>query len=423
MRSKPNGRAKHKGEEFSKTFNNSTNKREGWKFQQDTLERDKDEPEWLDTLEESEVPGASFQESTTGSHSVEEFEAWKAKMKAEEFKQAGLEVPEYLSTKIMSSPEEFSKEDMLSSSVASDKEGVDRIFGMWSSSHPNTAPKAINVGKSNDEAEVLSTSASSSSLPPGASKFSRFFSADTPKQHQQQQQQHHHHHHHQYHHRQQQQQQEQQEQEQSNDNSPSSANANIHSDGDKEGFQRIMRMLGNKHEAESDTNQDPTHSPKTDGNNVFFMSLLNKSTEREKTPRQSKEGSESSPSSVKSIPSPPQARQLPPPPPGWFVNADGNHKPIPTNFPPGFFPPPPPPPGFDSSQFPPMPFPPPPPPPGFHQMMMESGKFPPLPPNFDPSRFPPPPPIDADGNLIFPYPPPPPPPPPPSSSGSMKEKR
>jgi hypothetical protein len=354
-----------------------------WRGSESPVQR---EPEWMND------DGTA--EDASGGHSVEEFELWKAKMKAQELRASGYDVPD---------PQPAMKEQIKLDS------GVDRLFDTWSS------------GKARDERSVASVASSH------ASRFSSFFntsssSAASP----------------------------------STSAAPQTSAPTLQSnattspppttkprEADKQGFQRIMAMLGQQDSSfaaaaaiqnpidttnsstsiddKSAVSPDTAEADNDKGNDMFFMSLLNKGSKNasstsvtdvenrtedkrtlpnestaSRTAPQTTPPTQPSPIENRAGPYPPpglgpanpaELPFLPPPPPGWF-NQQGK-----PNFPPDFVPPPPP-----FGHPPPMGFPPffgQMPPPGYDP---RHGLFPPPPPP------PPPPPLNADGTPRFPFP-------------------
>lgn len=216
---------------------------------------DTNEPEWLDPTDDNEMPVAS-------KHSIQEFEEWKAKMKADEKRRAGLldepalEEPAGASSLESKSYENFGFDG---ETHASQKPSIDRSFGMW------------DGGSQNDHMAALGR----------ASRFSRFFKGDSapsspvgvapPGL-------------------------SAQNLEPADRGSPAShmfmpvtspmaqASSPVqtqNNDADKEGFNRIMAMLGDKpgESAAAPSAPNPPSAPSADAppsDDAFFMSLLNK---------------------------------------------------------------------------------------------------------------------------------------------------
>lgn len=219
------------------------------------------EPEWLDPTDETndDLPASG--------HSIEEFEEWKAKMKADERRRAGLsDVPVDDSPTLVNPPESTMFD---SADLNVGHKSVDKLFGMWDTTPHADQNNFAAVGR--------------------ASRFSRFFKGDSappspggaapPGLTQQPQPQ---------------------PQNPSNLGSPvnsfTSANSPVlvqpapsdsHSgnEADRQGFMRIMAMLGDNPGEEQhspsptvDTTKpvEQTEAPPSD--DAFFLSLLNKGT-------------------------------------------------------------------------------------------------------------------------------------------------
>lgn len=114
-----------------------------------TVDDSMNEPEWLDPTDDTELPIAS-------GHSIEEFEEWKAQMKAEEKRRAGI---------VDASSYNEAEPEVESANMNSSLEGnagnqsVDRLFGMWETPSSNHEQNLAAMGR--------------------ASRFSRFFKGDS----------------------------------------------------------------------------------------------------------------------------------------------------------------------------------------------------------------------------------------------------
>lgn len=214
------------------------------------------EPEWLDPSEDAgnELPVAS-------GHSIQEFEEWKARMKAEERSKAGL--PE----EVNETPNDYSRHEESQKAGPTPSKSVDRLFGMWDTSSQSENIAAL--GRSSRFSRFFKGDSeptnSSGLVPPGLSP-------------------------------------------QTNDNvgyngskmflpgsSPMVSQATpaiAGNEADKKGFMRIMAMLGDNDEPQPNspvTSASPTPAPVSSesskendsgsgSNDAFFMSLLNKNT-------------------------------------------------------------------------------------------------------------------------------------------------
>lgn len=346
---------------------------------------DFNEPEWLDPTEnDTELPVPS-------GHSIQEFEEWKAKMKADERRRAGLS-DESVST----NPPVLSREVKPSETSVFDSpdnrpglKSVDRLFGMWDSPQKND-PNLAAMGRASRFSRFFKGDSAPSSpagqAPPGLSMQpleavdhgspvnSIFASVSTPHLAQ-----------------------------------PAPSVPTSDNDADRKGFMRIMAMLGDN---PGEPQVSPSPAPVTPvpaekapeppaGDDAFFMSLLNKSSDSGPSPiaHVSPDISTSSPT-VASM-SPMVSRGVTPatqnsqlslsdanfiqkeqqqfrvdpyfsgPPPEWIQQQVGNGQ-YPNNGPPpGFIPPP----------FMGMPM----PPPGMlHQFPPNQNGMPPLPPHMMP---------------------------------------
>ncbi|CAN6666671.1 hypothetical protein TRVA0_038S00804 [Trichomonascus vanleenenianus] len=309
------------------------------------------DPEWLNA-DGTGGSNSSLPELT--GHSVQEFEAWKTQMKIDEYRKAGLPVPEELQSQfndLQQQPQQQQQQQQQqqpgpANHVNHGPGNIDSFFGIWESPKPPSFDTP------------LSQSA------PKSSKFSRFFSTESPN---------------------------------SGHVEPVPPHQNLQppppppqggESADKEGFQRILSMLGSSegvsqplpvhqqqyHHQEQPGNSNQPHEPHyvpesqpppvANSNDSFFMSLLNKGELSHKSSPDNtattNTATTSTPAAAVASPVHDQRRVTSP--------RDESRPPMPPFPPRGMMPPPPP------------------------GMMPPPGVMPPLPPGMFPEGMPPPPP-------------------------------
>lgn len=331
-------------------------------------EEDNSTPSWFDS------PIDSSNGRGKVGHSVREFEEWKAKMKIEELKKQGFDVDESeITSESFNEEEDFfsnehghttsSSSSLIDSKHQPEGKSVDRLFSMWDEGMSSKA-KAEDHSRFS-RSRFFGASGSASQTPPTQHPPANISdSAGSPAQ------------------------------------SSSEIPQGPPKDADKEGFQRIMMMLGNgltppppgiasdpadrqqlsqpqppHQRAPEATARKPAGTPSGAplGDDLFFQTLLNKGGQQPASPasvdlssRSSQEHPQSrvktggrstdqaeTPVSHSPMPGHPPRMLIdkdgnpffPPPPPGMFVDKDGN--PLPPEFMPY-----PPPMMFDGQQYP-----------------------------------------------------------------------
>lgn len=238
------------------------------------------QPEWmnesLENMASSDHDG--FGASADRQNSVREFEVWKAQMKVQELRKAGYDVPD---------AEELIEEDMRAGIISQDEprsrrqeqveeeeseSTVDNLFGVWDG--PTDPPSSANGHSQSASNRATAPSAMSSK----ASRFSSFFRGSAPSP-------------------------ASSPVNQRSGHVPPPSSASVPSpnathdnknDTDKEGFSRIMAMLGGNggapdpsQQLQSLQQQNEMPSRTSDSNDQFFKSLLNKSASESPAPASS----------------------------------------------------------------------------------------------------------------------------------------
>lgn len=263
----------HHGSNYSNHNNNKSGHR------QDRNIEEEEEPEWMDSSNNNDGADDTFFMDPTGmpaGHSVDDFEKWKAMMRAQELKNAGYDVSEDVTTS-----------NTLSRTTSSTSNATEAI----------SIPKASNTRVDNmfswmgsQSNPSHSSSQGSSSFTGKASKFSKFFGGPPENSLPERQTSH------------RQEGEEQQQRQPSGGSSvysppPPAVPKDNGSYADKQGFQRIMKMLdgpghpfpGTTSTALSkDASPLPEPAKPAQNNDAFFLSLLNKggSHSPEDTPTQ-----------------------------------------------------------------------------------------------------------------------------------------
>lgn len=218
---------------------------------------DSNDVEWLDPTDDNdtELPVAS-------GHSIQEFEEWKAKMKADERRRAGLSDESEKKENFAEPPKAAEAVAPQANEANPGHRSVDRLFGMWDAAPQNDQNLAA-LGRASRFSRFFkgdsAPSSPSGAAPPGLSpQPQENIDRGSPVNH-----------HHMF----------------PTVNSPVRPMVQPtppvpSGDADKQGFMRIMAMLGDNPEFQAPVSAaPPAEQPKAEppaSDDVFFMSLLNK---------------------------------------------------------------------------------------------------------------------------------------------------